>query len=619
MKLRRIFTDSFSLKKQLLIYFVIVSFIPACIISIYFYNNSKKLLEKSMGESNYRFISGIVDNLDSKVKQVSQFTNIIYTDRGVVDLLLRKSEDADKFDKVKGQVIGDIERQFQYQPITGYINSMFILGENGLDLRNGAEAFLIDKAKIKNSEWYNKGRQSNGDFQWWYAVKNYAGRHGTEYVIPMYRVMNDLNTGQKRGDLILLFSASFFEDCYSNTKMGSDEELYIIADDGTIIFSNNYGLLGKKIEEGGLKISQLKDAYIQNFEVTIGKEKKLVTYKKSTSIGWKIIHIYPLTEIQKQRRVILSSTLLLVAILILLSMSFSVFLSENFARPIKRLVKQVNLVAQGQFDSLVTLKSQNEIGELGRNIEKMAKDIRNLLNEVVLKEEEKRKFEIKMLQSQINPHFLYNTLNSIKWMASLQGADGIRDMVSSLGRLLKSALNDSDEKITIREELAILEDYFYIQHIRYKGKVKFRNNAQSDALLDNLILKFTLQPLVENSVFHGLEPMEEPGEIVLSVEEGNQCIIIIVEDNGVGMDSEKISQIMNDDGKGFSMRGFRGIGLGNVNRRIKLEFGEQYGLTLESELGKYTKAKVCLPIMTVNDGKVVSNNRKVDQIEGIDC
>jgi two-component system sensor histidine kinase YesM len=186
--------------------------------------------------------------------------------------------------------------------------------------------------------------------------------------------------------------------------------------------------------------------------------------------------------------------LLLLGSTIFLCWWFSLFLSDNFTRPIH-------------------FHNDNEINDLGQNIAKMARDIQRLLEESLRQEQEKRAVEIKMLQGQINPHFLHNTLNSIKWMAALQGADGIKEMTNCLGKLLEAVMGEVNQKITLAAELQILDDYLYIQRIRYKGKVDFKKVIADKGILRYLIVKFTLQPLVENAIFHGIEPKRRIGRI----------------------------------------------------------------------------------------------------------
>ena len=203
-----------------------------------------------------------------------------------------------------------------------------------------------------------------------------------------------------------------------------------------------------------------------------------------------------------------------------------------------------------------------------------------------------------MLQSQINPHFLYNTLNSIKWMATIQGANGISEMTTSLSRLLKSISKGTSLLIDIREELSLLENYFTIQSYRYGGTISMDIQVDEESLYNSEIIKFTLQPLVENAIFHGIEPKGSAGHIQIHVgyeiADATDRIRIDVTDDGVGMTAEKSAQILssNDDS---SADFFREIGVSNVHKRLQYQFGTEYGITIESKEGEYTTMSIHIP------------------------
>jgi two-component system sensor histidine kinase YesM len=208
--------------------------------------------------------------------------------------------------------------------------------------------------------------------------------------------------------------------------------------------------------------------------VTIDQQSHLVVHSASAKTKARVTLITRLDELQRQRRLITKTTFWLAGGTIFLCLWFSLFLSENLGKPIRYLTESVNRIADGDFEREVVLKNNDEIGVLGRSITRMSRQIQRLLEERLQIEQNIRETEIRLLQSQINPHFLHNTLNSIKWMATLQGADGIRETISCLGRLLRAVMGDVNEKITIHEELALLDDYLHIQKIRYRGKIGFR-------------------------------------------------------------------------------------------------------------------------------------------------
>ena len=211
-------------------------------------------------------------------------------------------------------------------------------------------------------------------------------------------------------------------------------------------------------------------------------------------------------------------------------------------------------------------------------------------------EKQKKELEYQILQSQINPHFLYNTLNSIKWMATIQNANGIAEMTTSLARLLKSISKGTKQLIPIKEELSLLQDYVLIQNYRYGGIVEVSYSIPDNTLPDYVIPKLTLQPIVENAIFHGIEAKGENGLITVSLHQENSDLHIDITDNGVGMSKELIAQVLSGASNDAKSDFFRKVGIHNVDLRLKYTFGTNYGLRIDSKEGEYTTMTVVLPL-----------------------
>ena len=227
-------------------------------------------------------------------------------------------------------------------------------------------------------------------------------------------------------------------------------------------------------------------------------------------------------------------------------------------------------------------------------VNRMAREIAALMDRQIADEKNKRDLEYRMLQNQINPHFLYNTLNSIKWMATIQNATGIAEMTTSLSRFLKTLARDIRKVVPLRDELALLEDYLVIQKYRYGGSVSFEQRID-EALLDTPIPRFTLQPLAENAIFHGIEP-KGSGTIVLEAERRGGDVLVSLTDNGAGMSAETIAGISaGGTAEGDTAGRDPSVGIRNVDERIRYAFGEAYGLSIRSEEGMYTIAAIRLP------------------------
>ena len=279
-----------------------------------------------------------------------------------------------------------------------------------------------------------------------------------------------------------------------------------------------------------------------------------------------------------------------VVIIIVLGMTFS----KLFTRNIELLTRNMEQVNQGSREVTVYSDSQDEVGQLIRSFHHMMDEINRQIDEVYVNKIALKEYELKALQAQINPHFLYNTLDTIMWLAIDHQDDKVVEMVAALSGFFRTSLSHGEDKITIREELEHVENYLKIQQLRYGDIMEYSIDVP-DEIKKNDIVKITLQPLVENALYHGLKKQREKGMIKISSVDDENNIFLIVEDNGVGMQPEQVVQINKEMYEDIWVNRTTGFGIANVNRRIKLYYGEEYGLILESEPDIGTKVIVVVP------------------------
>lgn len=288
-----------------------------------------------------------------------------------------------------------------------------------------------------------------------------------------------------------------------------------------------------------------------------------------------------------------------IAVILLCSIVTGFLLHAIFNRminvPVFELQKRMNCISEGNFERDSSIEWDHELGEIGRSINDLAENVRVLLEQKVKDEHEKREYEYKMLQSQINPHFLYNTLNSIKWMATIQNAPGIAEMTTALSRLLKSIAKGTEKTVPLSAEIRLLDDYFTIQKYRYGGTVTMTYQIDDEDALNCPIPRFTLQPIVENAIFHGIEPKGAPGTITVHIFRQDDTVLRIdITDDGVGMTPEQASLLLTEKSSGKADF-FKEIGVNNVHKRLQYEFGAAYGLLIDSRLKEYTTVSILLP------------------------
>lgn len=302
--------------------------------------------------------------------------------------------------------------------------------------------------------------------------------------------------------------------------------------------------------------------------------------------------------------------LVILLLVIITGICLFFFLSRTVRQPVDLLKGQLTRISQGDFGPNPAIEWNNEFGDIGHHINRMASDISQLMEQRIALETQKKDYEYQMLQSQINPHFLYNTLNSIKWMAIAQKADGIAEMTTALAHLLKSISKGKSSIVSLQDEITLLDDYFTIQKYRYGGTITMEYRIEDESLLRNQILRFTLQPVVENAIFHGIEPKGQHGRIEIHIfRTPDSQMEIDVLDDGVGMTQEMIRDTLaGNTGQRSSF--FRQIGIQSVNMRIRHNFGDHYGLSIESSLGEYTLVKIILPVKPMEEPENQENERE---------
>ncbi len=238
--------------------------------------------------------------------------------------------------------------------------------------------------------------------------------------------------------------------------------------------------------------------------------------------------------------------------------------------------------------------SSDEIGEIGRTVNQLTSHIEELLKEQAAMYERQKNVELSLLQSQINPHFLYNTLDSIRWMAVIQGSKNIEQTTKALIHLLRNTAKGLGDKIPLRDELSLVADYVHIQQVRYVEIFDYLCTVP-DELMDCLIVKFTLQPIVENAILHGIEPTGRFGQITINAHAEGDSLFLTVEDNGAGMTKEELEQLTASISAKPDPNSMNGIGVSNVDTRLKFQYGEGYGLTYESAPDQYTRVTIHIP------------------------
>ncbi|MEZ3436609.1 MAG: sensor histidine kinase [Lachnospiraceae bacterium] len=413
------------------------------------------------------------------------------------------------------------------------------------------------------------------------------------WVVSLSRYV-ELEHEGKVEDGILLVDMNFsgIEQILKNVNLGSSAYLYLMDQNGEIIYHPRQQLLYSGLaEEDNRHVKDYEDGgYVIEFQ---GRQR-LNTVKTVGYTGWKLVAVVPMEEVVSSYQDLRYYILILSVCLIIVLIWVSTVVSEKLTIPIERLEDSVESLEAGNLETEIAISGSEEIRHLGKSVQSMVNQMKRLMEEIVMEQEMKRRTEFEALETQINPHFLYNTLDSIVWMIENGKNEGAVKMVTSLARLFRISIRGRSI-VPVRDELAHAEYYLAIQNIRYKNKFAYSVEVKED-VKDYATVKLILQPMIENSINHGMAHMEKDdgGEIIVRAYTDGDNLIMEVEDNGCGMTQERISQILNGGEYVRSKAG--GIGVGNVNERIRLHFGREYGVEIISEPDEGTIMRMRMPL-----------------------
>lgn len=418
---------------------------------------------------------------------------------------------------------------------------------------------------------------------------------GTKPVLPIIRPIYHPYNSTVLGWLLVELQPALFCDAIKTYSIDSDSSFYLTVSDKVYAYDNgSLSLLEEPLWDARAVQRELLYADTTISTSTADGHTQYVTRPLNLN-GCYITQSIPSATFFVQLNSFVYVIGFIALLVILAGLAYTLYLNRTVNRPIERILSRIKKISAGDFTADPTIEWNNEFGDIGKGINELSGSVTKLIATRIEIENEKRQYEYQMLQSQINPHFLYNTLNSIKWMASIQNATGIPEMTTALSRLLKSIAKDERQRVPIQAELAFLNDYYTIQKYRYGGTITMAVDTEDETLTQNEILRFTLQPIVENAIFHGIEPKGAAGHIAIRIyqsDEGDVCIDIT--DDGVGMDEATIAGLLTDEKKNAS-NFFKDIGISNVHKRLQYEYGACYGLSFVSEVGHFTTATVTLP------------------------
>lgn len=572
----------FNIQSIILSVLMTLSLVTVTVMGFLLYHRFKLASDKSAVANTEMTVESTIDRLNSSL------------------LDLRQISDAANYNIVQEYDISSQEftRQFSmlYETNVDKIQSLALYGYDGMLIESEPVATVKDNVKVADQKWYQNARSEIENIHFSTPHVQNLFDDGTfryHQVVSLSRSV-DINDGSTSGSGVLLVDMKYsvLEDMLERiNETSSGIYYYLCSRDGEIIYHPRWTEINRGLfKEKNNKAASYEDGI---YEMKTDGQKENIVVGSVAYTGWKLIGVVPEsvqeTSINKFRYYIITTILILVMMLLQVNR----FISRKISRPIRELDESVKAYEAGAMPDIY-IGGSAEIRHLGYSVQKSYEQIEALMKEIIQQQTERRKSELDALQSQINPHFLYNTLESITWMIEAQRNKEAVVMISELAKLLRVSLSRGKTIISIGDELQHSRSYMNIQRVRYKERFKVEFLIDEE-IKNYCIVKLVIQPLLENAIYYGVGNMDEDddGQILIRGEKKGEDIYISIEDNGMGMPEDIRSNILTDNSK-VPKHG-SGVGVINVHSRISLMFGPEYGLEVYSELDEGTKVVIHIP------------------------
>ncbi|MCR8632830.1 sensor histidine kinase [Paenibacillus radicis (ex Xue et al. 2023)] len=591
------------IQNRLLISFAVLSLLPMLIIGIFSYYISSDAIRTKISTASIQLMYQVSENIVNElIKLENDSVDIAFSDlvqqimggfntmseweKNVAQIKIQEMlakrfsffhsvSDVLVYTRNKEKVIAYGDISFKFNLKSDYLNELF---EETI-IKNGVPVWTI-----QNQDNEELARNTSSRFS------NYG-----EAGILLSRSFKSFE-GLPIGYMIMRIDVKYIFNKFRDITLGAGSHIFIVNGKGTVISSQNPQHKVATPYPDDTLIDELKQNRVTetySFNTTIAGKRHLIAYTYIPRADWYVVSTIPFSYLDHESVKISFYILVLGISCFVLALLLSYYVSKSISSPLKCLIDSMNNVKLGNLVVQIDDRSSDELGKVTTNFNQMVSELQYLIDEVKMKEKLKRLAELKSLQAQINPHFLSNSLNTVRWLANVQKANNISNLITSLISLLHGCMGKGSELISIREEIEYVKNYLNIMAYRYYDKFMVHFEIEED-ILDCHILKFALQPIVENCLLHGIEPMEGQGLIIIKGYRVQNELKITITDNGVGMDEHTLNSLLQQTTT-INQSRFSGIGIRNVDERIKLYFGEKFGLSIHCVPNLFTTVEITIP------------------------
>lgn len=568
------------LRRKILFAIILLVFIPVILMGIVTYVNFSNAMEKK--SSNFYWVSLL--ETDRKLKfalsEISSITNAAIT-QPVIQQSLKQTNFVLTYDCKQ-----ELNNLLINHPM---ITSFSLYSKDRLLYQYNAP---MSFEEMKKQSWFNAMESAEGRPVWSGPGENGSALSGHP-VLVQARVIKDYYSLEDIGYLVVNVKPDLLDQIFWEAATLKKGDILLVNKLGNIVFNKSGEHIGQRTEFPFLENDYAKEQnyYIDNYQ----GEKSLITFLPSHNKDWYLAAITPMNLISSESISIRNIAIILGTVSLLSAILFDRYFVRRLVYSINSAVNGMKRVKQGIFTPITTrYRADDESDLLIDGFNRMSTQINELIVQVQTEQGRKKEAEMKALMAQINPHFIYNSLESINSMAVLQGNKDISKMVISLGKLLRISISQNQELIPLQMEFEHVRHYLDIQKFRFEDKFSYIINL-SEGLRTFMTQKLIVQPIVENALYHAIEPMEDPGIIEITAYEMGTDMIIIVKDNGPGFDLAKMMNLWDNEGSGHKKYSDSGVGLKNVHERLNIRFGSPYGILVCSSPGFGSTIRIRIP------------------------
>lgn len=569
--------------------FAIVSSLLLCavvIVTVISMNYTRQSIFDNSSLYTQTIIQQMNQNIDSYIDYMENISYLVSSNEDVQEYLFGDNVDY----QVRGRILNQFETILDSR---SDILNLGIISENGRMFINDGKQMTNPDLNIHSQEWYTNALYGSESSYLSSSHVQHIISGERPWVITLSRGIRNQNSPsgiKKEGVFFIDLNYSAISELCDESIVGNQGYAFILDESGNIVYHPQQQQLYNELQTENIDLIMESDS--DTILSGRGSSEKLYSISRSQKTGWTVVDSVRVEELLRKSNKAQSLYVLVAMGLVVVALFFSKFVAKSITQPIQQLCDSMEQVQEGDFSvSDIVVDSENEIGSLTRSFNVMTHRIQELMEQNIREQEAKRKSELKALQSQINPHFLYNTLDSIIWMAEGKKNEEVVLMTASLARLLRQSISNEEELVSIGQEVEYARCYLTIQKMRYKDKLEFQIEVDP-SILNIPLIKLVLQPIIENAIYHGLKYKESKGFLLVKgfMRDGNAVLQVI--DDGVGMDQEALDHIYEKHKVNYHSNG---VGVYNVQKRLQLYYGSEYGISYKSQKDKGTIATITIP------------------------